>query len=523
MSTLVTCLPETPRPGFALAQRSVGRSADFALLGVVCLVWFFLGLGRGELWRTEGLRALVAQEMLTSGDWIVPRLYGEAHFTKPPGFYLAIVFCSLPAGAVTELTARLPSALAATASVFLFAWYFGRRLGRRTGLAAGLILPASALWLDKAGAAEIDMLQVAWVSAAILFFLRATEDVHELAWGWWLAALGCVAGGFLTKWTAPQFFYFMAVPYLALQGRLRLLRSAPHLVALGLACAVAAVWIGEAIRRTGAEIFFTTVLQEFRPRFVPAYYEEPFSPGAALTLPLKLAVTMLPWSLVALPALQPTFAKRLDEPGRQLWLALHCWAWPSIAFWMLAHEHTARHSFPALPAIAGLATLVWHTWSGRTFHVARFAIRPGHLLVASCATWLLIKLGFAVVVVPQRTAERQSQAKAASLAEHVPAGATLHHCFWNRNESLLFYYGRPLRRLKRPEDLASAGRAEYLLLPRAQWFAWSAGPEDRLAQLRDEKGEPMVLVAIPALASAPSTRENTGPASAAANDDALAD
>jgi hypothetical protein len=229
---------------------------------------------------------------------------------------------------------------------------------------------------------------------------------------------------------------------------------------------------------------------------------------------------MLPWSLAALPALRPSFAKRLDEPGRQLWLALHCWAWPSIAFWMLANEHTARHSFPALPAIAGLATLVWHTWSSQTFHVARLAVRPGHLLAASCITWLLIKLGFAVAVVPQRTAERQAQASAVALAGHVPAGATLHHCFWNRNESLLFYYGRPLRRVKRPEDV---GVDAYLLLPRAEWLAWSGGPGDLLAQLRDERGEPMILVAMPPQASARSAQENMGRASAAASDDPVAD
>src|SRR4051812_14945302 len=238
MSTLVSYRSGVPRRaasasrGWSWPQVPSLRVADFVLLGAVSWAWFFVGLGSGELWRTEGLRALVAQEMLQSGDWIVPRLYGEPHFTKPPGFYLAVVLCSLPGGVVTELTARLPSALAATACVYLFAWYFGRRLGRAAGLAAGLILPVSALWLDKASAAEIDMLQVAWVTASIVFFLRATEEDAGPAWGWWLASLGCVAGGFLTKWTAPQFFYFMAVPYLLSQGRLHLLRRAPHLTAL---------------------------------------------------------------------------------------------------------------------------------------------------------------------------------------------------------------------------------------------------------------------------------------------------
>ncbi len=131
-------------------------------------------------------------------------------------------------------------------------------------LAGALILPTSLMWLDKASTAEIDMLQVFWVAGALLCFFRAIEieeknasgpgssilgfrvnwggrsivtvdqplssevsrssDGQWLArsqkadpilgnskWGsagwWWLAALLCVAGGVLTKWTAPAFFY----------------------------------------------------------------------------------------------------------------------------------------------------------------------------------------------------------------------------------------------------------------------------------------------------------------------------
>src|SRR5262249_35498019 len=99
-------------------------------------------------------------------------------FTKPPGMYAAIALASWPLGSVTEWTARLPSALAATATVFLWFWYFSRQLGRRAGLLAAVILPISLMWLDKATAAEIDMMQVAWVTAALLCFLRALESAE---------------------------------------------------------------------------------------------------------------------------------------------------------------------------------------------------------------------------------------------------------------------------------------------------------------------------------------------------------
>src|SRR5262249_14700268 len=152
------------------------------------------------------LRAIVAAEFLRSGNWIVPRLYGEPLFTKPPGMYAAIALCGLPFGAVHEWTARLPSALAATLTVLMFYGYFTRSFGRIAGLVAAVTVSMSPLWLDKATAAEIDMMQVMWVTGAMLCFLRALENAESeeqrSTFGWWLGCLLCVAGGVLTKWTA---------------------------------------------------------------------------------------------------------------------------------------------------------------------------------------------------------------------------------------------------------------------------------------------------------------------------------
>src|SRR5205085_5054924 len=60
---------------------------------------------------------------------------------------------------------------------------------------------------------------------------------------WWFAALACVAGGLFTKWTAPAFFYLTVVPFLALQGRLKLLLSPAHLAGAGLVAALAVGWL----------------------------------------------------------------------------------------------------------------------------------------------------------------------------------------------------------------------------------------------------------------------------------------
>ena len=91
--SIATSLPARNWPRW-MVRVTDSSAARIAILLAVSGVLFFYGLGAAELWRTESLRAIIAQQMLESGNWIVPRLYGEPLFTKPPGMYAAIALCS---------------------------------------------------------------------------------------------------------------------------------------------------------------------------------------------------------------------------------------------------------------------------------------------------------------------------------------------------------------------------------------------------------------------------------------------
>jgi len=500
-----TCAPAVPavRPSaMELWQRwqRPRRWPAWALLAW-CIALFFFGIAGTELWRTESLRAIIAQEMLESGNWIVPTLYGEPLFTKPPGMYAAIALLSAPFGQVLEWTARLPSALAATCTVFLFYWHFKRRLGQRAGLIAALILPMGPMWLDKASAAEIDMVQVAWVAGALLFLFRALEEHDRQApprvlWCWWLAALLCTAGGVLTKWTAPAFFYATAVTLLWRRGQLRLLLSRYHIVSAAVAGALCATWIVAAIVLEGWDVFYATVTREALSRIVPTYRGNPYRWWEVPLHPFVIGLATLPLSAVALLALRPGFARRWDEPGRRTLQELHCWIWPNIIVWSLMTEHTPRHSFPLFAGIAGLAALVWIGWfSGRLSWPLR-GVSPMRCFAAALAVWLCIKTLFVFAIMPARNASREPRAKGALLARLVPAGEVL-YLFRLKDEGIMFYYGRPVLRLASPRDLPASATPIYCILTRAEWSRWTLDrPAEVIQEFLDEQGDPCILIRV---------------------------
>jgi 4-amino-4-deoxy-L-arabinose transferase-like glycosyltransferase len=525
------------------------RAAPLLLLPW-CGFLFFYGLNAGELYRTEALRAIIAQDFLNTGNWIVPTLYGEPLLTKPPGMYAAIAAVSWPFGGVSDWSARLPSAVAATATVWLFFWFFRRAFGPRGGLVAALIVPASVMWLDKATAAEIDMLQVFWVSGSVFFFLRALEAEEDgetprqgdkekrgglvslspclLVWRWWLAALLCVAGGVLTKWTAPAFFYLTVVPLLWWRGRLRLLWGLNHILAAAIGAGVCLAWAALAIRQVGWDTLFNTVSQEALQRLLPhevpvsalRHHHRPYPWGETLGHPFVVLGSTLPWSICALATLWPGFARLWDERQRRLLQALHCWTWPSLLFWSLVPEHAPRHSFPLFPGLAGLAVFAWIAWlTGRLGWYLPFA-RPRQGFIALVALCVVAKVGYIHAWMPIRDGRanglltacgftpkpnRQPRGKAEQVASLVPANRPL-YLFRLKDEGIMFCYGRchaegqaerVVRRLAEPEHLPSAAELVYCILTDQEWSTWDrCRPAEVLLRSCDQQGDPIVLLAV---------------------------
>jgi Dolichyl-phosphate-mannose-protein mannosyltransferase len=145
---------------------------SWAVLILISLyVSYFSHLGAfGFTGPDEPRYAWIARDMAETGDWVTPRLYGKPWFEKPILYYWGAAL-SFKLFGVSEVAARLPSALSALLATMALAWLALRLGGWELARWLLLLLPTSIGMLGFAHAAAPDMpfaavLTIAMVCAA---------------------------------------------------------------------------------------------------------------------------------------------------------------------------------------------------------------------------------------------------------------------------------------------------------------------------------------------------------------------
>jgi 4-amino-4-deoxy-L-arabinose transferase-like glycosyltransferase len=317
-----------------------GARAVLALAAVL----FLWNLGGYDLSAPdEPYFAEGAREMLADGRWRVPHVNGQVTPDKPPLFFWLIALFSLPGSEVTAWSARLPSALAACASVALTMRLGRRRLGEDAAALAGLILCTSYLFWDKARSAQIDAVLCLLVLCAVAAFERfrcgegSPRLLGLLFWG--AAALGVLAKGPVGVLLPLG----IALITLSWERNLRAWRRFAPLAGPLLFAAAVGGWMALASTETGYSLpaalrthVFERAARGLHHPQPPWYYLE--------VLPVKL----LPWSLAAPAALWLAWKERRRE-GQRLYLV---WAGFVVLFFSLWREKRDLYVLPAFPPLA---------------------------------------------------------------------------------------------------------------------------------------------------------------------------
>jgi len=175
------------------------KSIIFTLLAAAAV--YFAGNGRVQLWdRDEPRYAQCSRQMLDSGDWVVPRLYDNLRFQKPPLIY----WCQASAmrvfgkeGDAGAFAARVPSAIAMLATLTLLAVVLSRQVGVEQAAWTIFVFASSALAIVAAKICLTDSVLIFFIIVAQLCLYAIWRG--NRSWAVTLVMAIAVGLGFLTK------------------------------------------------------------------------------------------------------------------------------------------------------------------------------------------------------------------------------------------------------------------------------------------------------------------------------------
>ena len=189
-------------PPAASAEKDKNNRLGMPELGFCLLLLMLAGLMWARLRfplmdPDESRYAQIAQEMVVTGNWLVPKRLGQPYLDKPPLLYWSTALAFRTLG-ISEATVHLVPALASLITVFS-TFLLGRRLVGSAAAAVGsLLLLCSAGFLLSGRFLFMDSLLTSWTTLGFLAALVAVRT-PRVSWGLWLLSAVACGLGFLTK------------------------------------------------------------------------------------------------------------------------------------------------------------------------------------------------------------------------------------------------------------------------------------------------------------------------------------
>lgn len=305
---------------------------------------------RGE----EPRRIAIGQDMLRTGDWIVPRIQGEPVHFRPPLQNWLIAFSIAVHGDASHWSVRLPGMLAVLLTcvwIYAYARQFVGPLGAFTSAAAFATM-VQVLELGKL--AETESIFTLFICASLLTWhlglARGWSDYRLWITAYSLAGLGALAKGM----QAPVYLFTTTFVYLLWTGDWRRFVSVGHLLGLALFGCMFGLWFVPYWAQMGWDKAVLTVVGETTMRL-------DYSNSAEIVehvwrYPLWVASCMLPWSIFLGAYLRSDFRTTigLAQPMVHFMTIALAVAFPTC--WIVPSAN-ARYFMPLYPCAALLIGL----------------------------------------------------------------------------------------------------------------------------------------------------------------------
>lgn len=331
------------------------RFVFIPLAAVLLGACFFDRLGAlGLVTPDEPRYAAIARDMVRSGDWVTPRLWGEPWFEKPPLYYwLAAI--SMSVMGPSEVSARLPSAFLAALLWVATGWVTARLFGGSSGRFAFLLGISSLAMIVFSHAASTDMPFTATFGLAMLCLSVWLFDSDRGRGRRWLLAfyaflaLATLAKGPVSIILSGGSFLLWA----AVTRKWALLRPLLHPLGLLIFLLISLPWYFACTVLHGTGFLYAFFIYHNWIRYLEPVFKHP-QPFWFFWAVLPLAI--FPWILLVLFPLHRLY--RLLRFGGKV-----APAWPFFACWILfplIFFSFSQSKLPGyiLPCVAPLVALI---------------------------------------------------------------------------------------------------------------------------------------------------------------------
>ncbi len=333
----------------------------------------------------------VANEMRERGSWLIPYLFGEPSYLKPPLQYWAtLVGWKVFGFGLTG--AFLPSALA----VVLSAWLVGeivKLLSEKAAFVNAGLLFAACLGTATFGlAAQMEIHLCLWMLAAWWSALKyLARPMGERKRIWLYLAFFCAGTLGLVK--SPLYFGFWVVgffTYLTLRGEWDIVLTRHFYFAAGVGLAATSWWYLAVAARDGAHLW--------NQHFISESLEKWGGNASSMSVVwLGLVRHLFPFSLLALAAIPALWRGRRSS---RILAFVFSWCWPAALFFSFYPYRTSTYLYVLVPAFAVM--IDWGYYSrGRTrsFNIALWMTGGLTFLVLMGVAVVLRRMELAPVVV----------------------------------------------------------------------------------------------------------------------------
>jgi len=328
------------------------REPAFVLVLLFAAVTFCARLTDVPLFGEEPRRALIAREMIESGDWLVPGTQRVFLPSRPPLQNWVKRLAGMALGSIDIWAARLPSILSTFAVATIIYGYLRQQVGWLGSMSGALAYLTMLLVMEFGRSAETEAVFTLFVAASMLLWHWGWLKQWP-AWQMWSVGYACAALGMLTKGLqAPVYFGGATCLFLLLMGKGREIFRSGHLIGLLVFAIIFGAWQGPFTWQRGLAdswmIYFGDVAGRFVDRSWTTFVLHLISYPCELLL-----VGLMPWSALLLAYGIPVVRERLGHLRQTVLFLTVCVVFSFLFVWFPPGSKV-RYYIPLFPCFAAL-------------------------------------------------------------------------------------------------------------------------------------------------------------------------